>query len=472
MSEIHRLLPQSADDEQATLGCILIHPQECMDYACGKGLTHDWFHIPANALIFRAIDRMWCAARPIDLITLTGEIRGSGLLEQVGGAAYVTTLFTLIPSAVNLARYIEAMDEKRQLRRIIKICSDYSARSYESSGDACALLDNLEKEVHEIRSKSGERDRAKTSKELVVRAVNSIQEIYERKGAISGLSTGLAQLDRATDGMHGQEFIIIAARPMHGKTALTMQMAEHMAVDLHKPVGIFSLEMSADQLMQRSLCARARVNMQRVRDGFMSERDFPAIQEAAGKLATALMYVEDGSDMDIRQLRSKARRMHSQHKIEALFIDSLSVLKSGHKDRHREVAEITNGLKELSKELKIPVVLIAHLSRGQDASRRPRLSDLRESGNIEQDADSIWFLVREELVAADEDSAREAGGDATLLVAKQRMGESGVTIPLTFLKEYTRFEARASDSYDESDELLPPAPSKYHKPKRLAKSQN
>ena len=217
--------------------------------------------------------------------------------------------------------------------------------------------------------------------------------------------------------------------------------------------------------MQRALCSRARVNLQRVRDGFMLERDFPAIMAAAEKLAGANMFFEEGTDMTIQQLRSKARRLHSQHRIEAVFIDSLSVLKSGHRDRHREVAEITNGLKELSKELGIPIVLIAHLKRLDGAYRRPRLSVLRESGNIEQDADSIWFLEREELLAEDDAAAQEASGKATLTIAKQRMGESNVSLYLTFLKEFTRFEARASQKYDEQPDLIEKPKTKWLKPR-------
>src|SRR5678815_3214601 len=278
-----------------------------------------------------------------------------------------------------------------------------------------------------------------------------IRDRYHRKGQITGLATGLADFDKLTDGLHAAEMIVIAARPSMGKTALAMNIAEHIAVEKKKPIAVFSLEMSSQQLVQRLLCSRARVNLGRVRDGFLSERDFPALQSAASKLAEARMFIDDSSSLSILELRAKARRLKSQHDIQAIFIDYLQLLRSTSRraqdNRQIEIAEISSGLKAISKELNIPVVVLAQLNRNPEqrsgeSKGRPRLSDLRESGSIEQDADLVGLLVREEYYAESDDEKKEAEGKATLIIAKQRNGPVGDVL-LTFRKEFTRFESRA-----------------------------
>jgi replicative DNA helicase len=253
--------------------------------------------------------------------------------------------------------------------------------------------------------------------------------------------------------------IVIAARPSMGKTALAMNIAEHIAVDLQKPIAVFSLEMSSQQLVQRLLCSRARVDLGRVRNGFLSERDFPALTAAASKLSIAKIYIDDTAGLSILELRAKARRLKSQHDIQAIFVDYIQLLRSTSKraqdNRQLEIAEISAGLKALAKELNIPIVILAQLNRNPetrsgDAKGRPRLSDLRESGSIEQDADLVGLLVREEYYADTEEDKKAAEGKATLIIAKQRNGPVG-DVPLTFLKEFTRFETRAREVADEDE---------------------
>jgi len=289
-------------------------------------------------------------------------------------------------------------------------------------------------------------------KDQVMEAIEAIEQLYERRGGITGLATGFADFDKMTDGLHGSEMIVIAARPSMGKTALDMNIAEHVAVDQKKAVAVFSLEMSAQQLVQRLLCSRARVNLGRVRDGFLSERDFPALTSAASKLAESKIFIDDSAGISILELRAKARRLKSQHGIEAIFSDYLQLLRSTSRraqdNRQIEIAEISSGLKALAKELSIPIVVLAQLNRNPeqragDSKGRPRLSDLRESGSIEQDADLVGLLVREEYYADSEEEKREAEGKATLIIAKQRNGPVG-DVNLTFLKEFTRFETRAA----------------------------
>jgi replicative DNA helicase len=398
---------------------------------------------------------LWDANKPIDFITLTQLMRDRSLLDQVGGAAFLTGLFTFLPTAANAAYYIEILEEKYTLREIIRVCTEYAARSYDEQDDVPNLLNDVEQKVFAI-AQDRFKDRVASMKQMVVAAIGSIQELYDRRGSISGLPTGFADFDKMTDGLHGAEMVVIAARPSMGKTAFAMNIAEHIAVDLKRAVAVFSLEMNAQQLVQRLLCSRARVNMGRIRDGFLSERDFPALQAAASKLAEAKIFIDDTSGLSILELRAKARRMKSQHDIAAIFIDYLQLLRSTSRraqdNRQLEIAEISSGLKAIAKELNIPVVVLAQLNRNPEqrsgeSKGRPRLSDLRESGSIEQDADLVGLLVREEYYAESDDEKKESEGKATLIIAKQRNGPVG-DVPLTFLKEFTRFETRAQSDSD------------------------
>src|SRR5437867_10580978 len=285
-------------------------------------------------------------------------------------------------------------------------------------------------------------------KEQVMGALESIEKLYERRGGITGLSTGFIELDRLTSGLHPAEMVVIAGRPSMGKTALAMNVAEHVAVIQKKPVAVFSLEMSSQQLVQRMLCSRARVNLQKVRDGFLGERDCPSLTAAASKLAEAKIFIDDSPSLAILELRAKARRLKAQQDVQLIIVDYLQLLRSpsrrGQDNRQLEISEISAGLKALAKELKIPLIVVAQLNRQPEARTggKPRLSDLRESGSIEQDADLVALLVRPEIYEEDEEARAEKAGEAELIIAKQRNGPVG-EIPLTFLKEFTRFETRA-----------------------------
>jgi replicative DNA helicase len=283
-------------------------------------------------------------------------------------------------------------------------------------------------------------------------AIEQIERLYENRGSVTGLPTGFVELDRMTSGLHPAEMIVIAARPSMGKTALAMNIAEHVAMDVGKPVAVFSLEMSSQQLVQRLLCSRAKVDLQKVRNGFLSERDFPNLTTAAARLAAAKMFIDDTPGLTIMELRAKARRMKSQHDIRLIIVDYLQLLRSttrrAQDNRQLEISEISGGIKALAKELNLPIIVIAQLNRQPDARAqqggRPRLSDLRESGSIEQDADLVGLLVRAEYYETDEDAKQERAGEAELIIAKQRNGPTG-DVPLTFLKEFTRFENRARE---------------------------
>ena len=457
LPDIHRLLPQSPDAEQGVLSSLLLAPREVGGLCAEKQIKAEHFHLPAHAQIYATLLELWDANKPIDFITLTQVLRDRNQLDQVGGAAFITQLFTFLPTAANAAYYLDILQEKFTLREIIKVCTEYAARSYDEQDDVPNLLNDVEQKVFAI-AQDRFKEKAISMTQLVMSAITSIEELYDRRGVITGLATGFSELDKMTDGLHGSEMIVIAARPSMGKTALAMNIAEHVAVQLGKPVAFFSLEMSAQQLVQRTLCSMARVDLGKVRNGFLSERDFPALQTAASRLAEAKIFIDDTSGLSILELRAKARRLKSKEGIEAIFIDYLQLLRSTSRraqdNRQLEIAEISSGLKAISKELNIPVVVLAQLNRNPegrtgDAKGRPRLSDLRESGSIEQDADLVALLVREEYYADTEEDKKETEGKATLIIAKQRNGPVG-DVPLTFLKEFTRFETRARS--DESGE--------------------
>jgi replicative DNA helicase len=456
LPDIHRLLPQSPDAEQGVLASFLLSPRDVGGLCAEKQITAEHFHIPAHAAIYALLLELWDANKPIDFITLTQVLRDRGTLDNVGGAAFVTSLFTFLPTAANANYYIDILQEKYTLREIIRVCTEYAARSYDEQDDVPNLLNDVEQRIFSIAQERF-KDRIASMKQMVVQAIGSIQELYDRRGSISGLATGFSEFDKMTDGLHPAEMIVIAARPSMGKTALAMNIAEHVALEQKKAIAVFSLEMSSQQLVQRLLCSRAQVSLARVRDGFLSERDFPALQSAASKLAEAKIFIDDTSGLSILELRAKARRLKSHHDIQAIFIDYLQLLRSttrrAQDNRQIEIAEISSGLKAISKELNIPVIVLAQLNRNPEqrsgeSKGRPRLSDLRESGSIEQDADLVGLLVREEYYAESDDEKKESEGKATLIIAKQRNGPVGDVL-LTFRKEFTRFESRAHGVEDE-----------------------
>lgn len=443
----HRSPPYSLEAEQGVLGSMLVSPSnviaECVE-AIGE---EDYFFHPVHTTIYHLLVEMWNIQEAIDLITFTQRLRDKNLLEQIGGPAYVTHLFTFVPTAANVKFYLNIVREKYILRRIIAACTVGAGRAYDEQDQVDPLLDEVEQSIFAI-GEARFKAQLQSMKDQVMAAIEAIENLYERKGGITGISTGFIEFDRMTSGMHPSEMIVIAARPSMGKTALAMNIAEHVAINEKLPVGVFSLEMSSQQLIQRLLCSRARVNLQKVRDGFLAERDFPSLTAAASKLAEAKIFIDDSAGLSILELRAKARRLKAQQDVQLIIVDYLQLLRSTSRraqdNRQLEISEISAGLKGLAKELKIPIIVVAQLNRQPEARSggQPRLSDLRESGSIEQDADLVGLLVRPEIYEEDEEARAEKAGEAELIIAKQRNGPVG-EIPLTFLKEFTRFEDRA-----------------------------
>ena len=394
---------------------------------------------------------MYDKRQGIDLITIQEKLKNQQLLDQIGGIPYLSELQDKVPSAANLSYYQDIVREKFLLRTMIRVCTKVVGDIYEFQGEVDALLDEVEKEVLRVNE-----SRAQTNIQpvntLVHEAIATIENYFGRNGQIGGLATGFTDLDKMTDGLHGGEMIIVAARPSMGKTSLAMNIAEHVAMELKLPVGVFSLEMSAASLILRMMCSLARVNLRQIREGFMSESDFPKLTNAAGRLSAAKLFIDDTAGLSILQLRARARRMAQQHGIKLFVIDYLQLLNStarrAQENRQQEIADISSGIKALAKELNVPVIVLSQLNREleKDKSRKPRLSDLRESGSIEQDADLVGLLYKPDAGDDEDGSPAESDGvPVNFLIAKQRNGPTG-DVHLTFLKPYTRFESAAKFS--------------------------
>lgn len=429
------------------LGSMLLDPAQIVG-ECVERIKPEAFYHPAHQTIFEILVEHWSdPGKPgLDLITLTQVLKDRNLLDRVGGAAYVTKLFTFVPTAANVSFYLDIVREKQLLRRIINTCTECVSRAYEEQGEINSLLDEVEQKVFAI-SEERQTGGVQEMSGLVLEAIEAIEKIYERKGQVSGISTGFSDLDKMTNGLHPSQMLVIAARPSMGKTAFSMNVVEHVALELKLPVAVFSLEMSCQQLVQRLICSQARVNLQKVRDGYMGQQDFHTLTTAASRLGESKILIDDTAGISILELRAKARRMKAQHNIQLIVIDYLQLLRSdskrGQENRQLEISEISAGIKALAKDLDLPIIVLAQLNRQPEGrGGRPRLSDLRESGSIEQDADVVALLVREEVYKDDEEEKEKVSGMAELIIAKQRNGPVG-EIPLTFLKEYTRFEDRA-----------------------------
>ncbi|NPV29473.1 MAG: replicative DNA helicase [Firmicutes bacterium] len=435
MELLDRLPPYNLEAEQAVLGALLLAPDSFLSIA--EILKPEDFYGEGHRDLFRVLRDLAEAGRPVDLVTVAEELTKRGLLEKIGGASYLASLAGSVPTAANIRYYAQIVAEKGLLRSLISGCTQLAARGYEEGVESERLLDEAERMILDLSMRRQTRS-YRPVKDLLLEALEKIEHLYQRKGEVTGLPTGFTELDRLTSGLQPSDLILLAARPSMGKTSLGLNIAQNVALKAGVPVGIFSLEMAGEQVVQRLLCAEALVDQQRLRTGFLTEEDWPRLVRAASRLAEAPIFIDDTPAISLLELRSKARRLKIEHQVGFLVIDYLQLMQTGRRmeNRVQEISEISRFLKSLARELDIPVLALSQLSRAveQRGERIPMLSDLRESGSLEQDSDVVMFIYRDDYY----NPHSEKKGIAEIIVAKQRNGPVG-TVELAFLKEFTKF---------------------------------
>lgn len=441
LSQNLKLPPQNLEAERQVIGSMLIDPEsieKCMEH-----LEDSDFYTKSNQIIFNAIIELYRQGTSADLLTLSDYLKAQNLLDNVGGTSNLASLVDTIASSAHVEAYAKLIREKAILRKLIQVGNRIVEESYKGATNINELLDSVEKEVFQVAERSMSRS-AYQIREMVKDAFERIQKKFEQKSAITGIPTGYDGVDRITSGLQKSDLIILAARPSVGKTALCLNMAANIAMRERVPTVVFSLEMSKEQLVQRLLCMESRVDGSRLRGGFLMDDDWPRLTQAASLLSDAPIFIDDTPGMTTFELRAKCRRLAKNYGLGFIIIDYLQLMRVKGKieSREREIAEISRSLKALAKELDVPVLALSQLNRSLEArqDKRPVLSDLRESGAIEQDADIITFLYRDEVYHPD----TEEPGIAELIIAKHRNGATGL-VKLAFLHEYTRFENLAEE---------------------------
>lgn len=433
-----KIPPQNLEAEQSILGSLLLNDS-------GFGIVLEIvkaedFYTRGHQLIFEALIELFQKNEPQDLITVTSSLKDKNQLEEVGGAAYLATLTSIVPVTSNVASYAKIVRQKSILRNLIEVNSDIANRCYEEQGDIDQLVDEAEQAIFEIAGSKG--GASFTSiKHIVPNAFKKVEELFKRKELITGVPTGYNEIDKMTAGLQPSDLIILAARPSMGKTSFAMNIAQHAAIVENTGVAVFSLEMSKEQLVMRLLSSVGRIDSQRIRTGKLHEEDWPKLSRAVGMLTEAPIYIDDTPAISVLDMRAKVRRLAAQHDIGLIVVDYLQLMRgrSSTENRTQEISEISRSLKALAKEHNVPVIALSQLNRGLESrtDKRPMMSDLRESGAIEQDADIITFIYRDEVYNKAEDNPNK--GIAEIIIGKQRNGPTG-TARLYFVKEFTMFE--------------------------------
>ncbi len=443
-----KLPPQNLEAERACLGSMLLD-KEAIEVAIDL-LTEEDFYSEQHRIIFKTLLELYGRSTPVDIVTLTDFLRGSGELDSAGGVVYVSSLLDETPTSANAEYYAKIVEQKSLLRKLIRASSNAISLCYKSETDAYEVVDEAEKLIFDVTERKGVRGYFPIS-EVIKDSITAIEKLFHRGDNYTGIPSGFKELDDLTSGFQRSEFIVVAARPSVGKTALALNIAQNVAIQQRLKVAVFSLEMSKEALMQRMLCSEARIDSQRLRKGLLRTEEWGPLTTAAGKLSEATIFIDETPGISDMQLRAKARRIQSRHGLDLVIVDYLQLMSSLRKKegRTQEISEISRSLKALARELSIPVIALSQLSRAVETrgrDKRPILSDLRESGAIEQDADVVIFLYRDELYNPQSD--RE--GLAEIIIQKQRNGPTG-TIELKFFKEFTRFE-----NYERWGERLEP----------------
>lgn len=430
-----RVQPQSIEAEQAVLGAILIDGEALL--VVMERLAPDDFYRAAHQRIYEAMLRLNDENEPIDLITLTTDLQNHKLLEEVGGVGYLTELANAVPTASNVGYYAEILEEKAMLRRLIRAATQIVSSGYASAEDVNQLISDAEQKILEISNRRS--DGFISIRDVLMDVFERVEFLFNHKGGTTGIPSGFPDLDKMTSGFQRNDLIIVAARPSVGKTAFALNIAQNVGVRAKESVAIFSLEMSASQLVQRMICAEANVDAGRMRTGFLEPDDWEKLTMAIGSLSEAEIYIDDSPSITVADIRAKCRRLKKERGLGMIVIDYLQLIhgrSGGGDNRQQEVSEISRTLKAIARELEVPVIALSQLSRGveQRQDKRPMMSDLRESGSIEQDADIVAFLYRDDYYNPE----TEKKNIIEIIISKQRNGPTG-TVELVFLKNFNKF---------------------------------
>lgn len=439
-----RVPPQNIEAEQAVLGAMLID-KEAIAKAT-EVLSADDFYREAHRVIFSAMLELYNKNEAVDMVTVTEILKRDNKLEDIGGIAYITSLANVVLTAANVKYHAEIVAEKSVLRQLVRVSTEIAAMGYEANEDVGTLLDTAESRILEISNRKKKADFTPIN-DILMDSVQSIESLLQNKGGLTGIPAGFADLDKLTSGLHPSDFIILAARPSMGKTALALNIVQNVALRAHKVIGgeprsvaFFSLEMSKEQLVNRMLCAEAGIDSQRLRVGEMHDEDWTHLWDACDTMSRAKIYIDDTAGITAMEMRSRARRLKAEHGLDLIVVDYLQLMQGSGKrnnsgDRQQEVSEISRSLKALARELDVPVLALSQLSRSVESRqvKRPMLSDLRESGSLEQDADIVAFLYREDYYNPETENKH-----TELIIAKHRNGPVD-TVNLFFQKQFTKF---------------------------------
>jgi replicative DNA helicase len=445
-----RIPPQNLEAEQAVLGSILLKADNFGSAL--EILKPQDFYKESHKLIFETMISLFENSEPQDVLTVSNLLRDTGQLEKSGGTLYLATLTSIVPVTSNIVSYAKIIREKSVLRQLIGVNTDIAARCYEEQNDIDLLVDQAEQAIFDIAGKKSGQNFTPI-KTIVPDAFKTVEQLYKRQELITGVPTGYKEIDTKTAGLQPSDLIIIAARPSMGKTSLAMNIAQHAALVEKTGVAVFSLEMSKEQLVMRLLSSAGRIDSQRIRTGRLLSDDWPKLTRAVGMLSEAPIYIDDTPAISVLEMRAKVRRLASQYDIGLIVVDYIQLMRgrTNIENRTQEISEISRSLKALAKEHKMPVIALSQLNRGLESrnDKRPIMSDLRESGAIEQDADVICFIYRDEVYNKSEENPER--GSAEIIIAKQRNGPTG-SVRLTFIKEFTMFENMSG--YEEQEEYI------------------
>lgn len=434
--ELGKIPPNDIEAEQAVIGSMLTDKDAVS--AAIETLKEEDFYREDNKTIYSAILNIYNRSEPIDIITLKSELSSMGKLEAVGGLEYIAALPDKVPTTANVDQYIKIVEEKSTLRNLIKTANELITLGYDPTQEVESIIDSAEKKIFEVMQKKNQKGYS-SIKDVLVDTFTQLEQLYNQKQHITGVPTGFVDLDYKTAGLHNSDLILIAARPAMGKTAFALNIATNAAVRAHVPVALFSLEMSKEQLVNRILSSEAMVDSNKVRTGTIDDDDWTKLACASGELSESQIYIDDTPGISIMEIRAKCRKLKLEKNIGLVVIDYLQLVQGSNKrggSREQEISEISRSLKILAKEINVPVIALSQLSRAaeQRPDHRPMLSDLRESGAIEQDADIVMFLYRDDYY--NEDSEKK--NIAEVILAKHRSGSTG-TVELLWLSNYTKF---------------------------------